>query len=213
MIGRRRDRAADHRVVHQVASWCLDYPEATLRKRLPLLGRALAEQPQSDAVAHLGVLVEHLAGRPLADLQRDYVDVFDLSRDRALHLSYWTDGDTRRRGEVLARFKAAYRASGFVVDLHGELPDHLPTVLEFAAIADPAAGAALLQEYRPSLELLRFALLDLGTPYADGVAAVCATLPGESPPDRAAVHAQAGPPPVETVGLETVQLEPYRSRP
>ncbi|RIQ18821.1 nitrate reductase molybdenum cofactor assembly chaperone [Jiangella rhizosphaerae] len=209
MIGRRRDRAADHRVVHQVASWCLDYPDATLVQRLPLLGRALAEQSPSDAVARLSALVDHLGGRPLADLQRDYVDVFDLSRDRALHLSYWTDGDTRRRGEVLARFKAAYRASGFVVDLHGELPDHLPTVLEFAAIADPAAGTALLQEYRPSLELLRFALLDLGTPYADGVAAVCATLPGESPPDRAAVHAAARPP-VETVGLE---LQPYGDRP
>lgn len=206
---RRRGHAAGHRVVHQVASWCLDYPDAALAERLPQLGAALAEQPPSDAVTRLSALVDHLAGRPLADLQRDYVDVFDLSRERALHLSYWTDGDTRRRGEVLARFKAAYRASGFVVDLRGELPDHLPTVLEFAAVADPAAGVALLQEYRASLELLRFALLDLGTPYAGGVAAVCATLPGESPPDRAAVHAQAGPPPVETVGLE---LLPYGSR-
>ncbi|SEE75481.1 nitrate reductase molybdenum cofactor assembly chaperone [Jiangella alba] len=207
---RRRGPAAGHRVVHQVASWCLDYPGAALAERLPQLGAALAEQPPSDAVTQLSGLVGHLAGRPLADLQRDYVDVFDLSRERALHLSYWTDGDTRRRGEVLARFKAAYRASGFLVDLRGELPDHLPTVLEFAAVADPAAGVALLQEYRASLELLKFALLDLGTPYAGGVAAVCATLPGESPPDRAAVHAQAGPPPVETVGLE---LLPYGSRP
>lgn len=207
---RRRGHGAGHRVVHQVASWCLDYPDAALAERLPQLGAALAEQPPSDAVTQLSALVDHLAGRPLADLQRDYVDVFDLSRERALHLSYWTDGDTRRRGEVLARFKAAYRASGFLVDLRGELPDHLPTVLEFAAVADPAAGVTLLQEYRASLELLRFALLDLGTPYAGGVAAVCATLPGESPPDRAAVHAQAGPPPVETVGLE---LLPYGSRP
>lgn len=216
MIGRRRRQpaAGDHRVVHQVASWCLDYPDATLPERLPLLGRALAEQPPSAAVTHLSVLVEHLGDHPLPKLQRDYVDVFDLSRDRALHLSYWTDGDTRRRGEVLARFKAAYRASGFLVDLRGELPDHLPTVLEFAAVADPAAGAALLQEYRPSLELLRFALLDLGTPYAEGVSAVCATLPGESPPNRAAVHAAAGPPPAaERVGLELLPLEPYGGRP
>ncbi|PZF79367.1 nitrate reductase molybdenum cofactor assembly chaperone [Jiangella anatolica] len=210
MIGRRRDHATEYRVVHQVASWCLDYPDESLAQRLPLLGRALTEQPQSTAVTLLATLVEHLTGRDLGDLQRDYVEVFDLSRDRALHLSYWTDGDTRRRGEVLARFKAAYRDSGFVVDLRGELPDHLPTVLEFAAIADPAAGTALLQEYRPSLELLRFALLDLGTPYAAGVAAVCATLPGESPPDRATVHAQVAPPPVEQVGLE---LQPYGDRP
>jgi nitrate reductase delta subunit len=34
------------------------------------------------------------------------------------------------------------------------------------------------------------------------VAAVCATLPGASPADRAAVQAMAGGPPTESVGLE-----------
>ena len=29
-----------------------------------------------------------------------------MTKKRALYLSYWTDGDTRRRGEVLAAFKA-----------------------------------------------------------------------------------------------------------
>ena len=75
-----------------------------------------------------------------------YVDTFDLSRKHALYLSYWTDGDTRRRGEVLGRFKTAYRSSGAVVDTHGELTDYLPMVLEFAARVDAEAGVALLQE-------------------------------------------------------------------
>ena len=39
-----------------------------------------------------------------------------------------------------------------------------------------------------SLELLRFALIEAGTPYAGVLEAVCATLPGASPADRAAVH-------------------------
>jgi len=117
-------------------------------------------------------------------------------------LSYWTDGDTRRRGQVLATFKQRYRDSGFHADTRGELPDYLPLVLEFAAIADPDAGEALLREYRPSLELLRIGLEEDGTPYAGVVAAVCATLPGPSPVDRAAVQAMADGPPVETVGLE-----------
>ena len=29
-----------------------------------------------------------------------YVQEYDLSRRHSLHLSYWTDGDTRRRGET-----------------------------------------------------------------------------------------------------------------
>jgi nitrate reductase delta subunit len=58
------------------------------------------------------------------------------------------------------------------------------------------------------LELLKFALLEAGTPYASLLEAVCATLPGPSPADSAAVHrmAAAGPP------SEQVGLDPYDPR-
>jgi nitrate reductase molybdenum cofactor assembly chaperone NarJ/NarW len=191
------------RVVHQVAAWCLGYPDEGLVERLPMLRAAVVELPSDRARTSLEQVLDYLAGSPLAELQRHYVDMFDLSRKHALYLSYWTDGDTRRRGQVLANFKARYRASGWLVNTHGELTDYLPLVLEYAALADPVDGPRLLQEYRPSLELLRFALLETGTPYADAVEAVCATLPGPSPVDKAAVHrmAAAGPP-REEVGLE-----------
>jgi nitrate reductase delta subunit len=199
---RRRSRDADARVVHLVAAWCLDYPTPEQVERLPQLAAALAEQPSTPAVTALSGLVDHLSGTPLAELQRAYVDVFDLSRKQTLYLSYWTDGDTRRRGEVLARFKAAYRAGGYLVDTHGELPDYLPMVLEFAARVDPDAGRELLRAYRPSLELMRIGLQEKASPYAAALVAVCAGLPGESPADRAAVQAMAGAagPSVELVG-------------
>ena len=191
------------RVVHQVAAWCLGYPDESLIERLPMLRPAVAELPEGAARRSLEQVVAYLAGSPLPVLQRHYVDTFDLSRKHALYLSYWTDGDTRRRGQVLANFKARYRASGWLVNTHGELTDYLPLVLEYAALADPIDGPRLLQEYRPSLELLRFALLEADTPYAGAVDAVCATLLGPSPADRAAVHrmAAAGPP-REEVGLD-----------
>ena len=128
MIGLRRltdrkaDRPRDDRVVHLVAARCLDYPRDELVASLPMLTQALAEQGDSPGARELTPLVAHLASRPLDNLQRAYVDTFDLSRKHALYLSYWTDGDTRRRGEVLGRFKTAYRRSGFLVDTHGELP-------------------------------------------------------------------------------------------
>jgi nitrate reductase delta subunit len=205
----RRRREADRRVVYQVASWCLDYPTAELRATLPALAGAVAEQPPTPPSARLARLLAHLGSQTLDSLQRQYVETFDLSRRHALYLSYWTDGDTRRRGEVLARFKAAYRSSGLLVDPRHELPDYLPLVLEYAAVADPRAGAGLLAEYRPSLELLRLALVEDASPYADAVTAVCETLPGPSPADRAAVMAMAGAgPPAESVGLE-----PYSALP
>lgn len=82
-----------------------------------------------------------------------------------------------------------------------ELPDFLPAVLEFTA----ATGSdALLREHRPALGLLRLALTEHGTPYARVLEAVCATLPGPSPKDRAAAQALArGGPTREQVGLDT----------
>jgi nitrate reductase molybdenum cofactor assembly chaperone NarJ/NarW len=190
-------------VVHQVAAWCLNYPDEGLIERLPLLCAAVAELPEGKARTKLDELLNYLGDAPLPVLQQHYVETFDLSRKHALYLSYWTDGDTRRRGQVLANFKARYRASGWLLNTHGELTDYLPLVLEYAALADPIDGPRLLQEYRPSLELLRFALLEARTPYVCAIEAVCATLPGPSPADRAAVHrmAAAGPP-REEVGLD-----------
>jgi nitrate reductase molybdenum cofactor assembly chaperone NarJ/NarW len=193
----------DIRVVHQVASWCLTYPDRALDDRLPQLDAALAEQPAGPATDPLRRFLGHLASLTVVQRQHDYVATFDLTGKHALYLSYWTDGDTRRRGEVLGRFKQRYRDSGFLVDTRGELPDFLPMVLEYAAVADPDAGRALLQEYRPSLELLRIALAEADTPYADVLVSVCSTLPGASPQDRAAVMRMAGAgPPTESVGLE-----------
>ncbi|WP_417234960.1 nitrate reductase molybdenum cofactor assembly chaperone, partial [Arthrobacter sp.] len=164
--------------------------------------------PDPAALAGMGTLLDHLGSTGLRELERAYVETYDLSRKHALYLSYWTDGDTRRRGEVLGRFKQAFRDSGLMVTPGGELPDYLPIVLEFAALADPVRGRELLTEFRPSLEMLRLALEEHGSPYAPVVAAVCSTLPGASPADRAAVMAMAGVgPPVEAVGLE-----PYDAR-
>lgn len=202
---RRPSAAPEHRVVRQAAAWCLSYPDEAFVDTLGTIARALHEQPATDAVERLLGFVDGTRERALSALQEEYVEVFDLSRKHALYLSYWTDGDTRRRGEVLGTFKQRYRDSGHLVDTRGELPDYLPMVLEFAATVDEEAGTQLLQAYRPSVELLRIALREMESPYALVVEAVCATLPGASPRDRAEVMRMAGlGPPGEQVGLTEV---------
>jgi nitrate reductase delta subunit len=194
-------------VVWQAASVCLSYPGEDGADRAGLVRAALQEAAPS-VLPRFADLLAVWESTPVGALQARYVEVFDLSGKHALYLSYWTDGDTRRRGQVLTDFKARYRRSGFLVDTHGELPDFLPLVLEYAAVVDPDDGAALLQEYRASLELLRLALVDRRSEHAGVVAAVCETLPGASPATRQEVHAraQAGPP------IESVGLDPYDPR-
>ena len=192
----RRDQ-----VVYLAAAWCLSYPDGELVERVPLVRAALSEFP--GALPEFAPVLDLLEATPPMDLQAQYVREFDLGRRHALHLSYWTDGDTRRRGEVLGFFKEAYRRSGVLVDLDGELPDYLPMVLEFAARVDGAAGRELLQRYRASLEMLRLGLLRDNLPHARILAAICATLPGKSPQDEQEVMRMAGyGPPSESVGLD-----------
>lgn len=198
-----RSKRVDHRVVHMAAAWCLGYPDGDLLDRLGLLRAGLADVPQTAATTALSTFLDHLSGADPSRLRQDYVEEFDLSGRQTLFLTYWTDGDTRRRGETIAAIKRVYRDSGFAVDLRGELPDHLPVILEFAARVDVDRGTALLAEHRGAIELIRLSLLDKQSPYAHVLAAICQTLPGESPPDRAAAMAMRGHrPEVESVGLE-----------
>ena len=204
-------------VVYQAASLCLSYPDDDVLAAAPVIAAALRESAPS-AAASFSPLLTWWRETPTEQVRETYVDTFDMSKRHALYLSYWTDGDTRRRGMVLADLKQRYRDAGLELSGTTELPDFVPLVLEFARLR-PDEGAALMQEYRASLELIRIALAERGSPYADVVAAVCATLPGRSPADRqqAMALAAAGPP-TESVGLEPydprlLPLHPVGSRP
>lgn len=191
----------EHQLIYQAGALVLAYPDEQLLERLPTIREAVAS---TSAGPDFEELLGHLEGAPtLRELQEFHVQEFDLSRRHALHLTYWTDGDTRRRGGVLAALKQTYRDSGLLVDLHGELPDYLPMVLEFAATGDFERGVAILNSYRASLELLRIGCTEDRLPHAGVVKAVCDTLPGASPRTRAEVQKMLGEvAPAETVGLD-----------
>ncbi|MFI0806782.1 nitrate reductase molybdenum cofactor assembly chaperone [Streptomyces echinatus] len=151
-------------VLYQAAALCLTYPDDDFIARLPLLRQAA---PQ------LREFTDHAAVTPPQELAAHYVRVFDFRNRHSLYLSWWHDGDTRRRGMSLVRIKELYRRHG--LEFSGEeLPDFLPAVLEFTA---RTGDISLLTEYRDGLEQLRARLTDYGTPYAGVLDAVCATLP------------------------------------
>lgn len=196
-------------VVYQLTSVLMRYPSEETRALLPELTELAAETGNDFLVAGVERIRSWYDSTELDAMQAEYVQEYDLSRRHSFHLSYWTEGDTRRRGEALTRFKQMYRDSGMVTTLHGELPDYLPMVLEFTALVDVRAGRAALQAYRPSLELLRLALRDDKLPYYELIEAVCQTLPGVSPETQSEVQAlvTAGPP-AETVGLALAPGDP-----
>lgn len=193
-------------VAARAASLLLRYPDETALAALPLLREALTELPD-DLATPLGVVAEHrAAGRPM-ELAAEYVAQFDLRRRCCLHLSYYTAGDTRQRGQALLEFAAAYRVTGYELD-DGELPDHLPSLLDLAALAGEPAWT-LLRSHRVGLDLLDQALHRDGSPYRHAVVAVLALLPPPGPAELAAAAALArSGPPHEQVGLQPFALTP-----
>lgn len=197
-----------HRGALILASRLLAYPDEHLVADLPVMTQIASSLP-----AGWRLLAENylsaLGDRDLLDLQAEYVSIFDMKRRCCLYLTYYLNGDTRRRGMALWRFQETYRMSGWSVN-NGELPDFLPVLLEFAAAGEEPELAAreLLQEHREGLEALHSALVKFDSPAADLVALVLAMLPELTQEQReAALRLVAQGPPNEGVGLVT--LEPF----
>ena len=179
----------------------LGYPDDALAADRGAIAREARDLPPGPGREQLLAFLDWWAREPADALRRRYVETFDLSRRTSPDMTYYTHGDRRQRGLALLALRRRYEAAG--LELHGpELPDHLPAMLEFAAL-DPAAGAELLADVRPVIELLRLALERAESPWAALVGALCAELPALDEDGRAELRrlAHEGPP-GEAVGLE-----------
>ncbi|MFE9445584.1 nitrate reductase molybdenum cofactor assembly chaperone [Streptomyces sp. NPDC006602] len=186
----------------RLCSLLLQYPDAELTAARPVLTATVEALPPSSTAEDLTAFTSWFAGQEPEALERHYVEMFDLRRKSSLYLTYYLHGDTRRRGMALLTLNQRYKAAGWDTD-GGELPDHLPVVLEFAALAGPGGGEAPLRQHRRGLELIHRALTDADSPYRHLLAALLTLLPPPTEADRAAVaQLVAEGPPNEEVGLD-----------
>lgn len=201
---------AEVETVHMAAALLLAYPDEGHGERLAVVRDAVGQlSPQATVVARdLDAFLTATADWDAQRAAAHYVETFDLRRRCALHLSYYSSGDTRRRGMALVTFGEAFRAAGFEVG-EDELPDHLPLVLEMSARGGREVAGLLLATHRQGVELLRSALHQARSPYAHVLDAVCRTLPAvdDEVSARFAELLSAGPP-TELVGIGT-SLLPY----
>ncbi|NKY50700.1 nitrate reductase molybdenum cofactor assembly chaperone [Nocardia vermiculata] len=195
----------------QVQSLLLGYPDDTLLGELPLLTRASAALPVAIG-GPLRPLLSHLHDGAPVDLAAEYVDTFDHRKRFSPYLTYFSHGDTRKRGMALLRLKQLYRDAGWQLD-DGELPDHLGVVLEFAA-TEPEDGLRVMTDYRAGIEVMRSALRDFGSPWTGVLDSLSATLPAlrGSDSDAVAKLIAAGPP-GEEVGTDPFAPPTYMPTP
>jgi nitrate reductase molybdenum cofactor assembly chaperone NarJ/NarW len=187
---------------YKLLSVLLRYPDSVLVEAREELAAEVSALPKGPAKRSLVEFCRYLERSGAVELTQAYVETFDLRRRTSLYLSYYLHGDTRKRGMALLQLRRLYRAAG-LEPATGELPDYLPLMLEFAALAPDGFGETLLTEHRPSLELLRSGLGDADSPYAYLLDALTESLPRLTPRERTRVRKLAAEgPPSEQVGLE-----------
>lgn len=185
-----------------ITSALLQYPDESLLELAKIVATEVETKSDSDE-SDIAKFLEWLESDSLLSLQSYYVSVFDRKRRACLYLSYYLNGDTRTRGMALVHFKEMYRASGFTTT-DDELPDFLPTVLQFTAAIDLEVGLEMLSQHYAGLVVLNTAMLDLKSPYSNLTSALVRHVPeGENP--------KVDPRQLITIGVPTelVGLEPF----
>ncbi len=182
-------------------AWLLRYPDAEMRQALPEVRDALhAERALTfGRLAELDALADRLAAAAGLRAEADYVELFDRGRRTALHLFEHVHGDSRDRGQAMIDLAQTYERAGLRLAA-GELPDHLPVVLEFASTQPPAQAREFLREIAQVVRAIFSALLARRSAYASVLAAVLdlagekaerVDLPAEPPLDEAWAEPEA----------------------
>lgn len=177
----------------RVLARLLSYPDDALREHLDELRLALRQEAalQPSRLGELNALIDSLCVQTAIDAEADYVQLFDSGRRTSLHLFEHVHGDSRDRGPALIDLAQTFEAAGLVL-AEGEMPDHLPVVLEFASTQPPREAQALLAEMAHLFNVIFSALHKRRSRYASALGALielagetCAPIdvPDEAPID------------------------------
>jgi nitrate reductase delta subunit len=199
----------------RLLSLLLDYPDEQLLAGHDEIAAALAELEPSPRRDGLETFVTWLYTSDRFAIEQEYVASFDFSKRTTLHLSFYTYGDRRQRGMAMLALKERFASAGLPFSDGGaNLPDYLPAVLEFAALAPPQDGDELLRQLRAGIEIVRAGLHRSASPYAHLLDALVAGMPELSRKQRAALEKLAVEgPPTEQVGLEPFAPPEYMPEP
>jgi len=185
----------------RVLARLLSYPDAALREHLDEMRQAVqAEGAVAPArLAEISALIDGIATQSNIDAEADYVQLFDSGRRTSLHLFEHVHGDSRDRGPAMIDLAQTFEAAGLYL-AEGEMPDHLPVVLEYASTQPPAEARAFLGEMAHIFNVIFSALDKRQSRYASALGALIelagetaqpVSVPDEEPIDQSWAEPEA----------------------
>lgn len=125
----------------------LDYPREELISELD----AFVEVFKNEKILHgiilsdIIIFINHLRETELLELQKRYVALFDNTRSISLYLFEHVHGDSKERGQAMVDLTENYKKVGLNLQ-QVELPDFLPTFLEYISLQEKHEAVKLLGE-------------------------------------------------------------------
>lgn len=185
----------------RVLARLISYPDAELRAHLDELREALRSEAalQPARLAEVEALITAIGAQNALDTEAEYVQLFDSGRRTSLQLFEHVHGDSRDRGPALIDLAQTFEKAGLYL-AEGEMPDHLPVVLEFASTQPPREARDFLAEMAHILNTIFSALQHRGSRYASvlgalielaGEQAAAVPLPDEVPVDESWAEPEA----------------------
>jgi nitrate reductase delta subunit len=157
----------------RVLARLLSYPDAELRAHLDELRQALRDEAAlaPARLAEVEALIASIGTQSALGAEADFVQLFDSGRRTSLHLFEHVHGDSRDRGPAMIDLAQTFEKAGLYL-AEGEMPDHLPVLLEFASTQPPREARALLAETAHILNVIFNALQSRGSRYASALGAL-----------------------------------------
>lgn len=170
------------RALLDLVSRGLDYPDQDFFSGLPELRKEATERlaEEGNALITFNAFLTALDNMGTEQAQQNYVAVFDHDSSSSLYMAWHRYGNDRGQGRALAGLNGLYRAAGFE-PVPGAMPDYLPAMLEFMALAEPWAIEVALDGFGPEMAALSSHLRELETPYADLVGLALEALAADWP--------------------------------
>jgi len=96
-------------------------------------------------IKSLQPMLDDYANNDLIELQEQYVNTFDRSRNQCLYLFEHIHGESRDRGAAMVDMKEMYARKGLDISSN-ELPDYLPLFLEYLSFCELDEAIDLLAD-------------------------------------------------------------------
>lgn len=153
------------RIALSLVSKLLSYPDSTFMSKLDILLKQAETLVQDRDTREFGEaaisFITDLKKSDPAESGQRYVAIFDHTPSASLHMAWHRYGNDRSQGKAMAALNGLYRTAGFE-PLEGQMPDYLPRMLEFFAVAPDWACEALLDGFGAELSGLLKTLSELG---------------------------------------------------